>query len=260
MNYEIFYADMQAPKKNVKDGLAALQKLFKAVEREAESGDIKSLTRDLGAMADAAATAAAAIAGLKEHVEGFDARAYFESGEFAEQMLEACQEKGVDVRGEFPVYEMFPYRVRLDAENQDIYMNRKKIQSVRPASFVDTVKAGQEKLNRVSFNALTFAEELAEAYDLALMKNNKRAGYDMYLLSLYKYMTPMSRFRKDYDQQSFAYDLARLHAAGLEKTKSGRSFQFGTSRKGEKGIRILDREGNERFLATICFYDREVEK
>ena len=68
---------------------------------------------------------------MKDAAEGFDTKAYFESGEFAEQMLEACQEKGVDVRGELPVYEMFPYRVRLDVENQDIYLDRKKIQCVR---------------------------------------------------------------------------------------------------------------------------------
>ena len=73
---------------------------------------------------------------MKESVNGFDAQAYFETGEFAEQMLAACKEKAVDVREDFPVYEMFPYRVRLDTENQDIYLDRKKVQCMRPQSFV----------------------------------------------------------------------------------------------------------------------------
>ena len=30
----------------------------------------------------------------------------------------------------------------------------------------------------------------------------------------------MSRFRKEYDQQSFAFDLARLYTSGIEETKS----------------------------------------
>lgn len=260
MNYENFYADIQPGRKEAKDGLAALQKLLKAVERKTEGGDIKGLSKDLEAMAQAAAQLERTIAGMRETVDGFDAKAYFESGEFAEQMLLACGEKGVDVHGEFPVYEMFPYRVRLDVENQDIYMDRKKVQCARPGSFAETVRAGQEKLNRASFNALTFVSELADAYDLALLKTKKRAGYDMYLTSLYKYMTPMSRFRKDYDQQSFAFDLARLYASGIEETKNGRRFQFGTSRKTEKKIRILDQEGKEQFLSTICFYDQEVEE
>lgn len=190
---------------------------------------------------------------LKGTVEEFDTKEYFESGEFADQMLEICSEKGVDVRGEFPVYEMFPYRVRLDVESQDLYLDRKKVQCMRPQSFVDTVKKGQEKLNKASFNANMFVNELADAYDLAIMKMKKKEGADIYLTSLYKYLAPMSRFRKDYDQQNFAFDVARLYSSGVEETKNGRRFQFGSSRNNNKAIRILDQNGKEQFLATICF-------
>lgn len=254
MNYEELYQSIQPSQKSVKDSLASLQKLFKAVTREEENGDIKSLVRDLESMKEAAAVLAASLEGLQDTVEGFDTRAYFENGDFADQMLESCQEKGVDVRGEFPVYEMFPYRVKLDVENQDLYLDRKKVQCMRPGSFVDTVKAGQEKLNKASFNALTFVNELSDAYDLALMKMGKNPGVDIYLTSLHKYLVPMSRFRKDYDQQSFAFDLARLYTSGVEETKSGRRFQFGPSRNNVKAIRILDKDGKEQYLATICFY------
>ena len=65
----------------------------------------------------------------------------------------------------------------------------------------------------------------------------------------------MSRFRKDYDQQSYAFDLAKLYNSEAEETKSGRRFQFGSSRDGKKGIRILDKNGQEWFLSTICFFD-----
>lgn len=255
MNYEEFYAALQPQEKEVKDRLASLQKLFKAVGKETESGDVKGLSRDLSAMAEAAELLLAALKEMDGTVSGFDTRAYFESGEFAQQMLDACKEKGVDVRGEFPVYEMFPYRVRLDAENQDIYIDRKKVQCMRPQSFVDTVKAGQEKLNKVHFNELNFVSELADAYDLAALKLNKRPGADIYLMSLYKFLTPMGRFRKDYDQQSFAFDLARLYSSGIEETKNGRRFQLGSSRNQSKAIRILDKNGKEQYFATICFYE-----
>lgn len=253
MNYEDLYQSIQPDQKSVKDSLAVLQKLFKAVSREEESGDIKSLVRDLESMKENAAVLADSLEGLKSTVEDFDTKAYFENGDFADQMLENCREKGVDVRGEFPVYEMFPYRVRLDVENQELYLDRKKVQCMRPQSFVDTVKAGQEKLNKASFNALTFVNELSDAYDLALMKMKKNPGADIYLTSLYKYLVPMSRFRKDYDQQNFAFDLARLYTSGIEETKNGRRFQFGPSRNNVKAIRILDKDGKEQYLATICF-------
>jgi hypothetical protein len=253
MNYEDLYQALQPQEKSVRDSLAALQKLFKAILKETESGDIRSLARDLDALAQAAGAVLASADTLKEQVAGFDTRTYFESGDFARQMLAACQEKGVDVRGDFPVYEMFPYRVRLDTENQDIYLDRKKIPCMRPQSFVSMVQTSQEKLNKASFNPVSFVSELADAYDLALLKMKKQPGTDLYLTSLYKFLTPMGRFRRDYDQQSFAFDLARLYNSGTEATKTGRRFQFGPSRNNAKAIRILDRDGQERFLATICF-------
>lgn len=254
MNYEELYSDVQKQEKMIKDRISGVQKLFKAINREAEGGDIKNLTQDLDSMAETTVALLETIKDMKATVAGFDTKAYFESGEFAEQMLEACQEKNVDVRGEFPVYEMFPYKVRLDAENQDIYLDRKKVQCMRPHKFVETVKSGQEKLNKASFNALTFVSELADAYDIALLKLNKRQESDIYLTKLYKYLAPMSRFRKDYDQQSFAFDLARLYASDEEETKDGRKYQFGPTREHNKAIRILDKDGQEQFLATIRFY------
>lgn len=255
MNYEELYQNLQPDQKALKDSLASLQKLYKAVCKEMESGDLKSLNRDLNSMKDSAGQLAAALENLESTTAGFDARAYFEGGDFAKQMLSVCEEKGIDVRGEFPTYEMFPYKVRLDVENQDLYLDRKKVQCMRPQSFVDTVKSGQEKLNKAFFNAATFVNELSDAYDLALLKMDKKDGYDMYLKSLYKYLAPMSRFRKDYDQQSFAFDLARLYMSDTEETKNGRRFQFGPSRDQSKSIRILDKDGIEQYLATIRFFN-----
>lgn len=257
MNYEDFYQDLQPREKSVKDSISSLQKLFKAILRETESGDVKSLARDLSAMKETAADISSTLKELVDMVDDFDTQAYFENGDFAEQMLAVCKEKGVDVRGEFPVYEMFPFRVKLDAENQDVYIDRKKLQCMRPQSLVDTIQLNQEKLNKAAFNPQVFANELSDAYDLALMKQNRRPGTDIYLTSLYKLLAPMSRFRKDYSQKSFAFDLARLYISREEMTKSGRMFQFGPTREHPKSIRILDQNGKEQFLATIRFFEEE---
>ncbi len=255
MDYEQLYTSLQKTEKDFKDKLTAAQKLQKNIAKETESGDLKSVSRDIQALDELVSAQAQLISELKNTVAGFDAKTYFESGDFEKQLLKCCNENEVDVKGEFPVYEIFPYRVRIDAENQDLYLNRKKIQCMRPSSFVSTVKTLHTKLDKASFNALNFVGELCEAYDLALLKNNKRTGADIYLSTLYKLLAPMGRYRRDYDQNSFAYDLSRLYISGLEATKSGRRFQFGTSRNNNKSIRILDQDGREQFLATICFYE-----
>jgi hypothetical protein len=173
-------------------------------------------------------------------------------------MLEYCQKLGVDAVGEGSVYEMFPYRVRIDLENLDVYVDRKKFQCFQPQSLINDIKTGQDKLLKVSFNAVNFADELADAYDLALLKQSKGKAYapdsDCSLINLYKYLTPMKRFRKDYDRQSFAFDLARLYSSDIEGISDGRKIQFGPSRDIKKSIRILDLNGNEQFLAMVRFY------
>lgn len=255
MNYENLYQALQPQEKSIKDSLASLQKLYKTISKETENGDLKNLIKDLNTMLENTDALSEILKEAADTASSFDAASYFESGDFAEQMLAICREKNVDVRGDSPIYEMFPYRVKLDMDNQDIYLDRKKVQCMRPQSFVDLVKSGQDKLNKASFNAQTFAGELADAYDMAVLKLKKQPGSDLYLTSLYKILAPMSRFRKDYDQQSFAFDLSRLYSSGIDETKSGRKFQFGPSRLNNKAIRILDQNGQEVFLATIRFFE-----
>lgn len=254
MNYEELYGGYQALEKELKDKINTVQKLHKAVARQMEHGDLKSFRRDIALLQTAADEEARILNDIKELEAGFDTQEYFENGEFASQMLEACGELGIDVIGSFPVYEMFPYKVKIDAENQDLYLDRKKVQCMRPKSFAGQVKAGQDKLMKASFNAFTFANELADVYDLAVLKLKKQPEADIYLANLYKYLAPMGRYRRDYDQQSYAFDLARLYTSGIREIKDGRKIQFGPSRVGNKAIRILDSEGREEYLATIRFF------
>ncbi|MDD2960226.1 MAG: hypothetical protein PHR92_17230 [Lachnospiraceae bacterium] len=254
MNYEELYENYQALEKILKDKTALIQRLQKSISREMESGDLKSFDKDVELLKAASEEQMRLQGELQILVAGFDRKAYFEEGDFAGQMLEYCSENEVDVKGEFPVYEMFPYRIRLDVENQDIYMDRKKVQCMRPSGLVNKIKAGQDRLLKASFNASAFLNELAEAYDLLILKAGKQQGTDLYLSRLYRILTPMSRYRRDYDQQSYAFDLARLYSSEAEETKDGRRFQFGPSRNINQAIRILDRDGQEQYLATIRFF------
>lgn len=254
MNYEELYSELLIGEKNLKDALGLANRYYKNIIKDSAAGDVKDYRKLTALYEESIQKQQDALNSLKQLAEGFDSEAYFESGEFTAQLLEEADKAGVDVVGEAPVLEMFPYRVRIDADNQDLYLDRKKVSSMRPKAFIATVKASQEKLYKASFNAAAFAEELETAYDLAILKAGKKADADLYLNSLYKLLVPMSRSRKDYDQQSYAFDIARLYASGVETLKDGRRFQFGPSRNNNKAIRILDQEGKEQYLATIRFF------
>ena len=258
-DYEDLYKQMLAEEKELKDKINAQQKLFKSLSKSMEKGDLKSWNKDMSALRTFIKEQETVLEGMQNQVDEFGIRAYVEDGDFVEQLLEWCARLEVDVKGENPVYEMFPFRVRIDSENLDLYLDRKRVQCLRPQAFVQDVKAGRDRLMKAGFDPRGFVKELAAAYDLMLLKQNQGQAVpakvgDIYLKSLYNVLTPMRRFRKDYDLQSFAFDLARLYASDLRCTEDGRQFQFGPSRNIGKAIRILDQDGREQYLATIRFF------
>jgi hypothetical protein len=109
------------------------------------------------------------------------------------------------------------------------------------------------------FNTSVFINELAAAYDLAVIvkkseDKHPRQEYSLFLKDLYEYLAPTQRARRDYDLQSYAFGLARLYASDTEETKDGRKIEFGPSKNAKKLIRILDQNGREQFLGTVRFY------
>ncbi len=258
MNYEELYSDMLVKEKEIKENADGQQKVLKKIVQSIGQGDLKSVPKLISLMRDYSKNQDVALNALSETIDGFDAKEYIDGGDFAVQLLEACNAMNINVSGEFPVYEMFPFRVQINPESMDMTVNRKKVQTLRPRWLIDNIKAELDKLTRVSFNATAFASELVDAYDLSLLRQANGKPYaldaDCNLLKIYEFLTPMKRFKKDYDKQSFAFDLARLYAAKDVVLEDGRKFQFGPSRQNAKAIRILDQNGAEQYITTIRFF------
>ena len=258
MNYEDLYAEAAIYQKELSDIMKAQLKHYRSLCKNLEKGDLKSAVKDLPPIEALCKNFEDSLSKARGLVENFNGREYMESGEFAAQMLEYCKKAGVDAVGEGAIYEIFPYKVKLDMESLDVQIDRKKAQCFRPQSLVSDIKKERDKLLKVAFSAAAFVDELALAYDLALMKQSKGKEYkpdsDCFLLTVYKFLTPMKRFRKEYDQQSFAFDLARLHSSDTTKSSDGRNFQLSPGRDIKKSIRILDLDGNEHFFSVLKFY------
>lgn len=261
MLYEEFLEEFRTLEKSVKESLKKLSSLEGRIAKDAEKGDIRAAEKDSAALESATEAYLGAKARLKAHLEGFDYRSYFIDGTFTEEMLSSLREKGLDVVGDYPNYEVFPTKIKLDAESQEVVLGKKKIVTMRPECVASSTKELVDKLKAASFNAVGFAQDLENAYTLMMARENEKAGskkftYGAYLtlLDLYKIMVPLSRSRKDYDDLAFAFDVSRLYIEnekGSFVTKSGRTVSFSTGRG--KGIRILDGSGNEQLVSTISF-------
>ncbi|MCL1982511.1 MAG: hypothetical protein FWG53_05375 [Clostridiales bacterium] len=265
MNYEEFYQDLQALEKGVQEKLQGTQKSFKSIAKNSANGDLKNLAKGIAQLKVFLSETEGLAENLEELAGSFNGKEYIESGDFAMQLVEYCEQYSVDVTGEFPVYEIFPYKVRIDAENQELSINKKKLQCARPLKFVQDIKASREKYLKAPFNDILFLNELAAAYDLDVAVKEKKNkgkskgkdvadGHHLMLTDLYGYMAPTQRAKKEYDMQNFAFDLARLYSSEIKATKDDRRYEFGPSKAASKQIRILDGDGKEQMLGTVRFY------
>ena len=261
MRYEEFLESFLASDKTLKETIKKVSGLEGKMQKDTIKGDVRSLLKNLEAMKKAVASLEDALNSVDETISNFDYRSYFVSGQFTEDMLLGLKNRKMDTVGEYPVFEVFPTRIRIDAENQEVILGKKKVPTMRPQVLVDSAADLVDKLESAPFNAQSFAQDLENAYSVCVLqekaKNTGKVNEHLYyipLLSCYKVMVPLSRSRKDYDEMAFAFDLARLYNAikkGDFVTKSGHTCLFGTGRG--KSVRILDDTGMEQLISTICF-------
>jgi hypothetical protein len=259
MNYEDLHVEYTQNAEKLKAHLTAAQKFFKRIDKNLQIGDLQSAARDLASLEVTANTITSVVEDVSHVVRDFDDIAYLSSGDFAAQLVKQCEQRQIDIVGENNSWEIFPYRVKIEASDRSVLVNGKKAAGIRPSALAATLEQGKTRLLSTSFNATQFANELAVAYDLALVAGAKKGkepvvDADVYLSTLYKYLTPMRRFRKDYDARAYAFDLARLYDTENVTVADGRRIQFGPSRNNNRAVRILDRFENELFIATIRFY------
>ena len=261
MQYEEFLESFLASDKSLKETIKKVSGLEGKMQKDSVKGDIKSLLKNLDALKNAVSSLEETLTGVEESVSNFDYRSYFTSGEFTEDMLLGLKERKMDTVGEYPVFEVFPTRIRIDGENQEVILGKKKVPTMRPKILVDSAADLVDKLESAPFNAQAFAQDLENAYLICVLqekaKNTGKVNDHLFyvpLLSCYKVMVPLSRSRKEYDEMAFAFDLARLYneiKKGDFVTKSGHTCLFGTGRG--KSVRILDDTGMEQLISTICF-------
>jgi hypothetical protein len=257
MDYEQYHSEAQTYYKELKEKTDVQLRIVKKIEKSISDGDINALPKLFILLRDATQARDEVLKNLEELTNSFNGQEYMSSGDFSAQMVDYCKQLGVDVQGSFPTYDMFPCKVTINHETQDVLVDRKRFQCLRPSKLVNNIKAEISKLSKASFNSQLFGKELAAAYDLAIIKGSRNkplaVNASIYAQTLYDIMTPMRRHKKEYTRNNFAYDLARLYAEDNIVLDDGRVLRFDTVRDMKKSIRILDRNGSEQFITTIRF-------
>jgi len=190
-----------------------------------------------------------------EAAAGFDYRTYLAGG-FDADFQAACREAGVPLEGYFPNYFVFPFPVRVDTENLSVVINRKRVGMLRPSSLVGAVREERERLERSPFNAGEFIGILFAVWSRmnaqASAQNKLDVRQPQPLKLVYKDLVPFARWRREYPESFFAYDLQRLLTSDV-LIHEGWQCILERGRASGNAIRLVDRDGQERLISTVSF-------
>ena len=230
----------------------------KRVEASLKAGDLEGAESGLAKMVDFREPFTQSREKLTALINSFDLLRYLKET-FHAELVEACQKEGIHLEGRFPSYEVFPFTVRIQADQKIVLVNDKKIRSLRPMVLAKAIKKEKDLLDKAPFNADKFLQALVDCYDmfvarLSVTKGIKSDEVTIFLREVYRTMTPLQQQGRDYPERLFAFDLHRLLRAGRTE-HNGRVLELGSVSPGHRGkaIRVVDAMGTERLYGTIRF-------
>ncbi len=255
--------ELASATKAAADATAKLSAAIKGLERAAAQGDLDRIKALASGLEDLARAAGSASDALKGTINQFDFDAYLTGGGFHADFVAACQAQELPVEGQFPVYEIFPVRVRIVPERRRAQIGQRTVRQLEPETLAALVRRDIDSLARRAFNATQFLKEVSHAYDVvvairekeARLKTGTAAGRDgipMPARDVYEELAPTRAAQSLYTISMFAYDLGRLQKSG-GLSVDGRHVAFGSTREGSRALRSFDSTGRETFIGTILF-------
>ncbi|RDV83261.1 hypothetical protein [Ammonifex thiophilus] len=228
------------------------------LERALREGDLEQAQRTIERYQAALTKQQEALSSLKEKLPAFAVSDYLRQG-FDQGFLSACRAQGLPVSGNFPDYEVFPFRVRVYPERGVIEVNERILHMLRPRALAAYLKAEREKLYRAPFNAQRFIDTLARVYDILLAVKQTRLkvefppGTSIPLADVYDQLVLHPGYKRHYSRGMFAFDLYRLLRSEIRRASDGRLLELGEPARRIKPIVIYDEQGRELRFTSLRF-------
>ena len=267
MDYESLYAEINEAEKKLNTAVADVKKHVSAMIKATDSGDLKALDKNISEAVRDIEAQSSRLQEVRDVLASFDRAAYIREGSFKDQILQECEKQHVDAKETGGnVLELFPNRLVINEEAQDVTVDKKRVSCLRHSWLVASIRKEQEKMGKASFNEQRFLDEVYAAYEAIIAletvkntKKNKVISRSVKLTDIYKKMAPTARAKKDYDMLNFAYDISRVYSLDEKRAKNGMRMEIDTARGVDKNaIRILDAYGNEYFLTTVKFIENDL--
>lgn len=187
---------------------------------------------------------------LLESSWDFDARQYFESGDYTRELLAAMANEGlkpVDRDGRIMSY---PSILRVMPADQTLEVDRKKERRVRPGFIAAELRKHRDKKTGIAPERLI--EILYRAYG-ALVAGGKGTGI-VRVMDIYDLLTQLPQAR-EYTKPEFGRDLVRLDMSDVRATKAGKRLELraDTAAKGAAVLSAVTPDGEVRLYSGVEF-------
>lgn len=218
----------------------------------ARTGQIRSLRKALLAAQQATSALAEQTRDLYEGFD-FDEQTYLASGSYTKELMAVAETRGVAMFEDDNLILCYPSLVRVNSADAAVEIDKTKDRKLRPSVLITQLARNQDKTPR--FKVEAFLDALRSAYELLVIKDNKKADGVIKLVDIWQVLTYLPQGTK-YSKQEFARDLYLLDQSGITTTpRSDRQVNLSAS-TGTKGTGVLvtvSRSGQQQRYWGISF-------
>jgi len=249
---------LQEDFKNLNNAHRSMVNVVRRVKTAGDEGNLEALQQALARYGELLDRQQELMQGLQEKLPSFNLQSYLQEA-FNRGFMDALAAESLAVEAEYPVYEVLPFKVRVLPEKEMVTIDDRVYRNLRPGVLAGHLKRSIDRLNAASFDTQRFLQSLATAYDTEMAKQIAKTKIDVseqevLLKDVYNTLTPMSRQRRDYPAQLFAFDLHRVLKSGQMNAPDGRRLWLGNVRNNRQALVVLDAQGQLQRLGVMKFY------
>lgn len=232
--------------------LGAVLKAAKKAKSAAAAGQVRDLEQAMDAAASLAEQASAAAGDLRRGWS-FDVGEWFESGEYAKELLASAAEAGVKAFESDERILSYPVVVQVSAADATVVVDKVKDRRIRPSVVVKHLGALQQRPPK--FKPQAFIDSLAAGYDLVVAAKGLRPGTAAKLVDVHRVLTLLPGAARDYTRQELARDMYLLDQSGVVDCKDGRRMALPASAmtRGSGVLTTVTRAGQTKVYVGVSF-------
>lgn len=173
----------------------------------------------------------------------------------------ALREVGLPIQGSYPKYELIPFILTVDPEQEAVILSvgrkSERTSALAPQEVAAWVSDRYKTLVEKRLDSQRFCRELLDAYRIgnriAYRQNDVLWGRAVSLTTIYDLLTVRRSSRQEYPKELYIYDLGRLKEQ-FEIRYQGYRFEFGFARNQGHALLVIDSQGRESRLSSLIVH------